>query len=105
MVELSHHIPTLEEAEWWVGSPIRSWEYRSFLVARKLGDLLGIQCRTTSGVWTGPHYTGLSHGWLTLEDGTVLDPTRWALTHEDPYIYHGPSDFYKNGKFIDWDET
>lgn len=34
------------------------------------------------------------HGWVELEDGCVLDPTRWVFEHVEPYIYVGdPSDF------------
>jgi hypothetical protein len=31
------------------------------------------------------------HGWLEKPDGTIVDPTRWAFTGEEPYIYEGPN--------------
>ena len=27
------------------------------------------------------------HCWIELEDGRVLDPTRWTITCEEPYVY------------------
>ena len=33
------------------------------------------------------------HSWLELEDGRILDPTRWAMTCPDkPYIFLGPDE-------------
>jgi hypothetical protein len=37
------------------------------------------------------------HGWLELPDGTIVDPTRWTLTGEDPFVYVGP-----NNDDYDW---
>lgn len=31
------------------------------------------------------------HGWVALDDGRVLDPTRWVFENREPYIYVGPS--------------
>ncbi len=28
------------------------------------------------------------HGWIELEDGSIIDPTRWAFENKKPYIYH-----------------
>ena len=38
-----------------------------------------------------------SHGWLELEDGSVVDPTRWVFEGVEPYIYQGENDFYDVG--------
>ena len=29
------------------------------------------------------------HGWVLLDDGRVLDPTRWSFENVEPYIYIG----------------
>jgi len=35
------------------------------------------------------------HSWLELEDGRILDPTRWAMVRPDaPFIYLGENDSY-----------
>lgn len=39
----------------------------------------------------------VQHGWIELEDGSVVDPTRWVFECREPYIYHGPSDDYDVG--------
>jgi len=38
------------------------------------------------------------HSWLRLQDGRILDPTRWAMTSPDrPHIYLGENDEYDEG--------
>jgi len=38
------------------------------------------------------------HSWLELEDGRILDPTRWAMTNpRRPRIYLGANDHYDEG--------
>lgn len=38
------------------------------------------------------------HSWLELEDGRILDPTRWAMTRPNkPFIYLGENDDYDEG--------
>ena len=32
------------------------------------------------------------HGWVLLDDGRVLDPTRWSFENVEPYIYIGEND-------------
>jgi len=35
------------------------------------------------------------HSWLRLQDGRILDPTRWAFDRPDkPYLYLGDNDAY-----------
>lgn len=59
------------------------------------------------------HYDGLissksvyrgtpqQHSWLRLQDGRILDPTRWAMDRPDrPYIYCGPSDAYDEAGLV-----
>ncbi|MEP3667756.1 MAG: hypothetical protein ABJN42_13610 [Roseibium sp.] len=45
------------------------------------------------------HRGGLQqHSWLRLEDGRILDPTRWAITSpKRPHIYVGVNDDYDEG--------
>jgi len=33
-----------------------------------------------------------AHGWIELEDDSILDPTRWVFECEEPYVYHGTYD-------------
>jgi hypothetical protein len=49
--------------------------------------------------WTSPAsvYRGgpQQHSWLRLQDGRILDPTRWAFDQPDrPYLYVGENDAY-----------
>lgn len=38
------------------------------------------------------------HGWVLMDDGRVLDPTRWVFEFADPYVYIGPNnDEYDEG--------
>ncbi len=47
------------------------------------------------------------HVWLERPDGTVVDPTRWAMEGKWPYIYEGPADLYGEAvlPLETWDET
>ena len=82
------------------------------------GECYGVACDFTEkelveGVAVYGHYLGLiheeslfsslrhvgfcQHGWVSLPDGSVLDPTRWVFEHTKPYIYEGPADDYDEG--------
>lgn len=37
------------------------------------------------------------HGWVLLDDGRILDPTRWSFENVDPYIYVGDAADYDEG--------
>lgn len=34
------------------------------------------------------------HSWVLLDDGRVLDPTRWCFEGYPARVYVGPSDYY-----------
>lgn len=70
------------------------------------------QCRVPGdavyGLWKGPvhpqsyfHGKGvvgfIRHGWVQLDDGRVLDPTRWVFEAAAPYVYVGANDHYDEG--------
>jgi len=39
----------------------------------------------------------IQHGWVVLDDGRVLDPTRWSFMDGKPSIWIGPADEYDRG--------
>jgi len=56
--------------------------------------------RARHGHWTGDVAYGshfdrraqlpfIAHGWIQLDDGRVLDPTRWVFENVAPYLYVG----------------
>lgn len=89
-----------------IGIPVEIWPGNCHGVAEAiLRDMPVRGMRLTRG-----HYTGFvssksvygkgpsQHTWLTLEDGRVLDPTRWAMERPDtPSVYLGISDSYDEG--------
>ena len=46
------------------------------------------------GFWSG-RGPFTHHGWVLLDDGRVLDPTRWSFENIEPYIYldHNTKDY------------
>jgi hypothetical protein len=81
---------------------------------RWVGNCYGIACVAAplaGGVPVYGHYLGpvhsksmfamrkgfIQHGWVSLPDGRILDPTRWEFEGIEPYIYVGPSDHYDEG--------
>lgn len=55
-----------------------------------------------NGYWGNrDHHPFIQHGWVQLDDGRILDPTRWSFENEGPYLaLIGPDD----PKFEDYDE-
>lgn len=49
----------------------------------------------TEGYWKDRLFQ--RHGWVLLDDGRILDPTRWSFENADPYIYIGDSGGYDEG--------
>ena len=87
--------------------PLQDWPGNCHAVARATLDLAPVRgMRIARGHWTGRvsrksvyKNTGMvQHSWLVLEDGRILDPTRWAIeTPEDPALYVGWCDAYDEG--------
>lgn len=49
------------------------------------GDYLGPVHK--DGFWGERRMLPNHHGWVLLEDGRILDPTRWSFENVEPYIY------------------
>ncbi|MBK1666674.1 hypothetical protein CKO28_01270 [Rhodovibrio sodomensis] len=86
--------------------PVSDWPLNCHAVACTVRDLVPVQgMRVMRGHYDGPVHPrsvfsrGLQqHSWLELEDGRILDPTRWTLDRPDaPYIYLGVCDHYDAG--------
>jgi hypothetical protein len=85
-------IESLEEAS---GIPVDKWHGKCALLAHCAAELLHEECHELyghykgeideTGYWTNRIIT--RHGWVLLEDGRVLDPTRWSFENVEPYIY------------------
>lgn len=88
---------TIEDLEKTIGLPSDRWHGKCTLVsayAQKLvgghdvyGDYLGPV--DPDGYWGSRRNFPNHHGWVLLNDGRILDPTRWSFEGADPYIYLG----------------
>lgn len=93
---------TVEMVAQLIGAPPEEWEGQCTWVVSELiktGKVIG---KKRYGHYYGPispksifarsHLTTpCRHGWIELEDGRVLDPTRWVFEAIGPYIYIGPN--------------
>lgn len=105
-------IPTLAEAEAAIGEPAVQWVSRCYEIAYKLVERL-VPGRAVYGHYLGPvlpsspfyarhhacSFTG--HGWVSLPDGRVLDPTRWVFEAQEPYLHLG---WPGEGESLEYDE-
>jgi hypothetical protein len=98
---------TIEQVAEAYGAVPKQWEGRCYAVAVAAHSVL------KSGTLAYGHYLGpinkkgfwrsrarlpfIQHGWVILDDGRVLDPTRWSFLHVSPRIWIGPSDEYDWG--------
>jgi hypothetical protein len=89
-----------------IDMPLKEWPLNCHGVACAVRDLTPVEgMRVARGHFTGAvarnsaYRRGvLQHSWLELEDGRILDPTRWAMECPDrPYIYLGVCDHYDDG--------
>jgi len=83
--------------------PLNKWPGNCSLIATLVMKTFPIEGqRYARGIWRGPtHHSSIfgsralsGHSWTVLQDGRILDPTRFAFEAAEPYIYLGPSDFY-----------
>jgi hypothetical protein len=95
------HLPTLAEAEAAIGEPAAQWVSRCYEISYKLVERGLVNGRAVYGHFLGPvapdtHFYKrsqalpfIAHGWVELEDGRILDPTRWVFEGAQPYLYVG----------------
>lgn len=52
-------------------------------------DIYGDYCGPvdSEGYWKNRLGLPIHHGWVLLDDGRILDPTRWSFENIAPYIY------------------
>lgn len=50
-----------------------------------------------NGYWGSRPIFAMRHGWVLLESGRILDPTRWSFENVEPYIYIGSAKDYDEG--------
>lgn len=111
--KLSGLLPEVAEVARVIGMPARTWPGNCHVVATALiqSGLLGSleahhgRARALYGVYTGPtHPKGYvagrpmaRHGWIELEHGLVVDPTRWAFEAKEPFLWVGGTADYDCG--------
>lgn len=101
-------LPTLAACEKALGEKAATWVARCYEISFRIVKAGLVKGEAVYGHWLGPvhsksHFADrgtklpfVQHGWILLEDGRVLDPTRWVFEAKEPYLYVGePPD--------DWD--
>ena len=100
-------IPTLKACEEALGEKAETWVARCYEISCRIVKAGLVKGTAVYGHWLGPvhrksHFAKrnkalpfIQHGWILLEDGTVLDATRWVFEARKPYLYEGvePDDF------------
>ena len=84
-----------------IGLPVDKWSGNCYAVACEILRAKLVKGRPAYGHWTGPVHAKspfsrggksspiVRHGWIILENGAVMDPTRWVFEAAEPYIYIG----------------
>lgn len=103
-VNLSFNI---EEVAKIIDVPIEKWGGRCHEIARLMLDKKLVVGKLRYGHWLGlvseksmfgKYPNGLvRHGWIELDDGNIVDPTRFEFEQKEPYIYVGKNDYYDAG--------
>ncbi len=99
--EAMERLPKLAEVERRLGEPASKWAGRCYEIASKIVDAGLVKGVAVFGHFTGEinpesyfgdrhHSPFVQHGWVLLDDGRVLDPTRWAFDGREPYLHVGP---------------
>jgi hypothetical protein len=95
-------IPTLAECEQALGEPASTWTARCHEIASALVRAGVVDGRSVYGHYLGQvaaesrfarqaRWGFVPHGWISLPDGRVLDPTRWTFECVEPYLYLSPT--------------
>ncbi len=93
-------LPTLAECEKALGEKAETWVARCYEISCAIVRAGLVKGQAVYGHWVGRvsrkshfanrrHLPFIPHGWLLLEDGRVLDPTRWVFEAVAPYLYVG----------------
>lgn len=103
----------IEEIAKKIDWPLTRWEGNCHGIASQIIEKGIVKGRVVRGHYHGPVEEGsmffgkpiIPHSWIELEDGTILDPTRWCFEDDYPYIYicKGDSDYDIGGD--DWRAT
>ena len=84
-----------------IGIDLDNWNGRCDEISRLVLKYFPIaNARLARGHWDDGDIQ--QHSWIVLEDGRILDPTRWCLEKrslEKAYIYLGVNDYYDEGSF------
>lgn len=103
---------TIEQVEKAINFEAMGWHGNCFGVATSI-----VQAGLVEGTAVYGHYLGyidpdgywekyaghpfVQHGWVLLDDGRILDPTRWSFENEEPYLALFTED---DEEFGDYDE-
>jgi len=90
---------TIEIVEKAIGIPSSKWDGRCYEVACRIVAAKLVNGTAVYGHYTGPvaktgYWAGRRdrllqrHGWIVLDDGRILDPTRWSFEDKKPYLHH-----------------
>ncbi len=98
-------LPTIEEIEDAINISVYDWEGRCHEIASLIIESGLIEGKARYGMFNGEINPNsifktrsiARHGWIELEDESIVDPTRWVFECVDPYLYHGDDDEYDIG--------
>lgn len=93
--------PSLAEAVRRIDLPANEWAGNCYALACYFVKYGLVKGTAVYGHWTGEvhpesyfgaraHSPFIQHGWVLLENGNIVDPTRWAFEAKEPYIHIGP---------------
>lgn len=84
-----------------IGIPVKGWEKNCYGIACAIIDAGLVDGHAVYGLWLGEvsedntvwePRSCYRHGWIQLEDGRIMDPTRWSFEGVEPYIWLGEND-------------
>jgi len=89
-----------------IRQPLNTWPGNCFAIATAIVETGIVHGRAVYGNYYGPIVPAsmfhgkpvVRHGWILMDERTVVDPTRWVFEDKVPYIYVGPNnDDYDEG--------
>lgn len=87
---------TIELVEKAIDFPVKHWEGNCYGIACDILRVGLAKGRPVHGHYLGEVHPDslfggravVRHGWIELEDGSILDPTRWVFESVKPYLYY-----------------